>query len=350
MKNIKLVYDNFCNNINRLRHASRGIIIEDDKILLSYASKEDLYMIPGGGLDVGEDYLDNCKREVKEETGYIISDLIMTLDIEEFFLDMHHINHYFVGKAKEKGFPSLTKEEELCGLYAKWVLIDDALAIFSKYQDYKDIDESRYGLYKREYLALKESLAYLKRIDTRKLIGDYKPTCVQEEADKEYMLKMLDLLHDEAFNRESLATHFSSSCWITNKDHTKVLMNWHNIYKNWGWLGGHNDGNKDFLEVALKEASEESGLKNIKVLKEEPVSLEILPVTYHIKKGKFVSSHTHMNLTYLFEADESEELKIKPDENSGLKWVLLDEAIAITNEEDMKPIYKKLNDALRKLN
>ena len=104
-----------------------------------------------------------------------------------------------------------------------------------------------------------------------------------------------------------------------------------------------------FLYVALKEAHEESGLKNIKVLLKEPISLEILPVTYHIKNGKFVSSHTHMNLTYLFAADEKEELTIKPDENSGLKWVLIDDVLNMTNEEAMKPIYQKLNKVLKEV-
>jgi isopentenyldiphosphate isomerase len=56
-----------------------------------------------------------------------------------------------------------------------------------------------------------------------------------------------------------------------------------------------------------------------------------------------------MNVTYLFIASMDDELHIKPDENSGLKWVLLDDAVEITNEECMKPIYKKLNDYVKKI-
>lgn len=183
----------------------------------------------------------------------------------------------------------------------------------------------------------------------KEIIENYNPINEQEATDKEFMLSMINTYGDETLNRSCLACHFSASCWITNKAHDKVLMNWHNIYKNWGWLGGHNDGDADFLRVALKEAHEESGLENIKVLIDKPISIEILPVTYHMKKGHCVSSHVHMNLTYLFEASEEEPLRIKPDENSGLKWVLLDDAIKITNEEGMKPIYQKLNDVIRQL-
>lgn len=349
MRTIKIISDNYINQIKRKRDASRGIVIDSNKILLSYAKKEDLYMIPGGGNENKESFSNTALREFKEETGYICSNPIEYLIIEEYFSDMLHINHYFILTKEELSNNNLTEAEVACGMESRWVNINDAIKIFSSYKDYENISPERCGLYKRELTALMEYLSYIKRINTKELLEEYKPISIQEEADKKYMLYMYDILGDKLFYRDSLSTHFSASCWITNKDHTKVLMNWHNIYKNWGWLGGHNDGDKDFLGVALKEAHEESGLCDIKVLKDTPVSIEILPVTYHIKNSKFVSSHTHMNLTYLFEADEKEELKIKPDENSGLKWVDLDEAILITNEEDMKPIYQKLNEALRKL-
>ena len=349
MRTIKIVHDDYKGNINRKRHASRGVILKDNQILLTYQKKYDVYMLPGGGIENDESYFDAVIREVEEETGFQIDNPKHYLDIEEYVEDMLHINHYFICSLKSKGNICLTEAEKLAGLEARWMPFNCALNLFSKYMDYKEKDIITYGVYYREYEALKEYLSYIKRTNTRTLIESYKPVSIQESSDKEYMLKMLDVYGNFLFSRDCLACHFSSSAWITNKNHDKVLMNWHNIYKNWGWLGGHNDLDKDFLGVALKEAMEESGLKNLKVLSDEPVSLEILPVTYHMKKDKFVSSHVHMNLTYLFEADESEELKIKPDENSGLKWVLLDDAIKITNEEDMKPIYQKLNDKLKEM-
>ena len=91
-------------------------------------------------------------------------------------------------------------------------------------------------------------------------------------------------------------------------------FNFHNINKNWGWLGGHSDGEKDQSKVALKEAKEESGIDDIKLLSSSPISIEILPVSYHIKNDKFVNSHLHFNMTYLLQANDTSELKIKPDE------------------------------------
>ncbi len=178
-------------------------------------------------------------------------------------------------------------------------------------------------------------------------LHEFVPYNEQEDAD---LPVLLNTVHDAAsFLRTSLLYHYSASSWIVNHKRTKVLMCFHNIYQSWSWTGGHADGNQDLLEVALQEAREETGLCSIHPVSEELYSIEILPVPSHIKRGKFINAHLHLNVTYLFEADETELLKIKEDENSALAWMSLDEAVDQCSEEQMKPIYRKLNDKLKKL-
>ena len=55
----------------------------------------------------------------------------------------------------------------------------------------------------------------------------------------------------------------------------------------------------------------------------------------------------NVDLPYLFEADENDQLRIKEDENSGVKWIDINEVIKYTTEEKMKPIYKRLIDKLK---
>ncbi|EPZ55371.1 NUDIX domain protein [[Clostridium] sordellii ATCC 9714] len=76
----------------------------------------------------------------------------------------------------------------------------------------------------------------------------------------------------------------TSSGFIVNKNRDKVLMIHHNIYNSWGWTGGHADGDSDLLHVAIKEAREETGLKNVRPITNEICSIEILPVSAHVKK------------------------------------------------------------------
>ncbi len=84
-------------------------------------------------------------------------------------------------------------------------------------------------------------------------------------------------------------------------------MIYHNIYKSWAWTGGHADGESDLLNTAIRELKEETGVENVKVLNDGIFSLEIICVNGHIKRGKYVSSHVHLNLSYLLEVDEKEQ-------------------------------------------
>lgn len=72
-------------------------------------------------------------------------------------------------------------------------------------------------------------------------------------------------------------------------------------------------------------------------------SIELLTVDGHEKRGEYVSSHLHLNVTYLVEASMAEPLRVKPDENSGVKWVPLNEVLANSNEPWIRDrIYAKL--------
>ena len=68
----------------------------------------------------------------------------------------------------------------------------------------------------------------------------------------------------------------------------------------------------------------------------------------HIKRGKYVSSHLHLNVTYLFEADPAEPLRVKPDENSGVAWIPVSELPQkVTEAWFLERIYSKLCRKLR---
>ena len=122
----------------------------------------------------------------------------------------------------------------------------------------------------------------------------------------------------------------------------KVLFVHHNIYNSWAWVGGHNDGNPNLLEVALKEAIEETGVKTIIPYNNEIISVDIIQVENHIKNGGFVGDHLHLNATFLLIADEDEKLIIKEDENSGVKWFYISEIMNLVSEVRIKKVYNKI--------
>lgn len=180
-------------------------------------------------------------------------------------------------------------------------------------------------------------------------IKKYRPCNAQEQRDQALILDFLEK-NGDAFLRSNLLAHMTASSWIVNPERTKTLMVYHNLYDSWSWTGGHADGETDLLSVALREAREETGIAHVRPLSPEIFSLEVLTVDGHEKRGEYVSSHLHMNVTYLLEAEESDTLHICREENSGVAWFTLEEALKASSEPwFVERIYKKLNGKLAEL-
>lgn len=179
-------------------------------------------------------------------------------------------------------------------------------------------------------------------MDLKAQIENYTPYNEQEQQDKEEILRHLSQ-SDSILTRDNRNAHITVAAWITDKKRQKVLMAYHNIYHSWAWLGGHVDGNADLKEVVRKEIAEESGLDSVSFVSDHIFSLEILTVAGHEKNNKYVSSHLHLNLTYLLEADTKHPIRIKADENSQIAWIDVNEISQKSSEKwFVERIYSKL--------
>ena len=182
----------------------------------------------------------------------------------------------------------------------------------------------------------------------RDAIRAFEPFNEQEAIDKQVILHALDT-DANCFERSAQA-HMACSIWVIDRSMTQTLLVYHNIYDSWSWIGGHADGESDLQSVALRELQEETGVANARIVECGPgkiYSLEVLTVNGHVKRGAYVSSHLHLNVTYLAIADPNEAIRIKPDENSGVRWVPLEDAIRLSTEPWIRErIYRKLIDKL----
>ena len=179
-------------------------------------------------------------------------------------------------------------------------------------------------------------------------IKAYQPFNEQEEMDKTLILNWIET-QENAFSRDNTVAHMTASAWVVNKDRSKVLMVYHNIYNSWSWLGGHADGETDLLAVAIREVKEEAGISSVRPVSEEIFSLESLTVDGHVKRGSYVSSHLHLNITYLLEADSEEHVSVKEDENSGVAWFPPEEALNKSTEPwFVERVYGKLAEKMKK--
>lgn len=173
-------------------------------------------------------------------------------------------------------------------------------------------------------------------------IRAYTPSCEQEVRDREQMLQIMRN-STNCLSRENTVAHFTVSAWTVNPERSKTLLVYHNIYDSWSWVGGHSDGEADLCSVAKRELEEETGIHHARLAREGIFSLEALPVAGHVRRGIYVSSHVHLNLTYLFEADETEALRANNLENQAVRWFTLSDALAVSTEPWMvEHVYKKL--------
>lgn len=174
------------------------------------------------------------------------------------------------------------------------------------------------------------------------VIENYSPKNEQEKRDKYQMLQFM-ICNNDYLERKNQIAHFTASMWTVNKARTKTLMVHHNRYNSWSWIGGHADGMEDLCAVAMKELQEETGVKFAHLVSDEVLSLETLTCSGYMSKGIWVPSHLHFNLTYLAEAEESEELIPQEDENSAVQWWSFEDALKVSNEPWMiENVYKKL--------
>ncbi len=141
----------------------------------------------------------------------------------------------------------------------------------------------------------------------------------------------------DCFERELLVGHVTGSAWITDKSRAFVLLIHHRKLNRWLQPGGHCDGDANVLNVAMKEANEETGLLDIQAL-----SPEIFDVDVHeIPARKDIPAHLHYDVRFLLEADKNEQLLIS-DESNDLAWVELSKLSEYNNSESIMRMGRKI--------
>lgn len=144
-------------------------------------------------------------------------------------------------------------------------------------------------------------------------------------------------INEDCFKRELLIGHVTGSAWIVNNTRTHVLMMHHRKLNQWFQPGGHCDGDPDVLNVALKEANEETGLENLKV-----VAGEIYDIDVHlIPERKGIPAHYHYDVRFLIEANMNEPLVIT-EESNDLAWVSLEKIAEHNASESIMRMARKI--------
>jgi len=147
------------------------------------------------------------------------------------------------------------------------------------------------------------------------MLQEYYPDAPEERVFKDDMINFIKQ-YDNCFERTLEIGHITASAWLLNKDRSQALLMHHAKLNKWFQLGGHCDGNPNVLEVAIKEAQEESGIMGIK-----PVNLGIFDIDIHlIPANSREKEHYHYDVRFLL-AVTSDEHIVQNSESKALSWI-----------------------------
>jgi 8-oxo-dGTP pyrophosphatase MutT (NUDIX family) len=172
-------------------------------------------------------------------------------------------------------------------------------------------------------------------------LADYAPA---DSAEQGFKARMLALLAGEprAFWRDAFAPgHFTGSALVTSPVRDQVLLMRHKTLGRWMQLGGHADGQRDLAAVALREAAEESGFSEDRLILCGGIfDIDIHPIPASPKKSE--PAHEHFDVRYLLQLDDTLPLPPNP-ERLTLRWLTLDEAaIFAAGEEGLLRMLRKV--------
>lgn len=146
------------------------------------------------------------------------------------------------------------------------------------------------------------------------------------EEEKLFKVKFLDLLlHPDAFQRDHLPGHITGSAWIVDQSKNFVLLTHHAKLNKWLQPGGHADGDENVLNVALREAEEETGLKDFELLHSGVFDIDI----HTIPARKEFPQHLHYDVRFLLQGRKHESLS-PTAESHALAWIALDQLASLT--------------------
>jgi 8-oxo-dGTP pyrophosphatase MutT (NUDIX family) len=118
----------------------------------------------------------------------------------------------------------------------------------------------------------------------------------------------------QVFERSHAVGHFTGSAWLVSGDGERVLLTHHRKLGRWLQLGGHADGDRDLARVALREAEEESGLREL------AVHPDIFDLDRHLIPARGDEpAHWHYDVRYVVRATGSETFVVS-EESLELAW------------------------------
>lgn len=153
---------------------------------------------------------------------------------------------------------------------------------------------------------------------------------IDDEQVSSYRERMLSFIddHPDALHRSCTEGHLTGSALVVDPSTQRILLLFHAKVRRWLQPGGHADGDGNLASVALREATEETGIDGLAV-HPAPIDLDV---------HRFVSvrpdepDHDHLDVRFLVVTPPGAEATIN-HESEGARWVTFDELAGLDVDE-----------------
>ena len=148
--------------------------------------------------------------------------------------------------------------------------------------------------------------------------------------------------HADALLRSCVVGHLTGSALVVDPASERMLLLHHRKLQKWLQPGGHADGDGNLAAVALREATEETGIDGLRVV------VPAIHLDIHLVEPPNEVPHHHYDVRYLVLAPEGAEA-VGNFESTALRWVTLDELEALTDEPNLRLLARRGLDVARSL-
>jgi 8-oxo-dGTP pyrophosphatase MutT (NUDIX family) len=150
--------------------------------------------------------------------------------------------------------------------------------------------------------------------DALQVLGTFRP---DDDDQAELRASYLSFLHDhpDGMTRGCVPAHLTASALVLDVTASQVLLTLHRKGRFWAQVGGHCEPtDRTLAEAALREAREESGIDDLRVVGDGPVDLD-----RHVLSSAFGSCGEHLDVRYALVAPQGAR-PVVSDESSDVAW------------------------------
>jgi 8-oxo-dGTP pyrophosphatase MutT (NUDIX family) len=157
-----------------------------------------------------------------------------------------------------------------------------------------------------------------------------------ETKEKDVLRRFIEFSQNtsDIFDAKNPVGHLTGSAMVVDEAFSQVVLTLHAKLQKWLQLGGHADNHPLLHEVALREAEEESGLKDLALYRFSDLPLPFDFCIHEIPERKGFPSHLHYDVRYIIIAKDKE--LIRSEESIDLGWFSFADAFRMCPEESMQ--------------